>query len=242
MLFDFHRHLSPTFASDVQSQELVGACIHPSWLEGDFEHYVEYLQAAAELRGNSSIPIFIFGAIDFSQNAEVLAVTIAQQNLAGVKLHPRQNYPLRRDLLAPYMAVIAAAGIPLYIHTDWEPSREFGAPSSLLKTTFVKVARWFPQVTMIMGHAGNNDSYLFVKNYIRSLPNVYMETSLAPVPAELTRIVQLVGSKRMLFGSNAPHGSYAVERKKIEVLLLPDRDKENILYYSAKALMEGEIP
>ncbi len=239
MIFDCHRHLSPTFEEDIRAQDLRGACIHPSWIDGDFAHHDTYLDHAIALREHSHVPIYVFGAVDFLQPPEQLATTITRHRLAGLKIHPAQNYPLQKVILAPYMSVIEQAHVPLYIHTNWEPSRDFGQDHSLFKQTFVQVARWFPRVPIILGHAGNNDNHMGIKKWVKQLPNVFVETSMAPVPSEITKVVKQIGSERVLFGSNAPHASYAVERKKIEVLVLPAMDKENILYNSGKALMGG---
>ncbi len=239
MIFDCHRHLSPTFEDDIRAQDIRGACIHPSLIDGDFIQHDEYLERAVLFRKRASIPIFVFGAVDFQQPPDRLVGLIAKHHLAGVKIHPAQKYPLQKVILAPYMEVIEQAHIPLYIHTNWEPSRDFGQDHSLFKETFVQVAQWFPRVPIILGHAGNNDNHMEIKNWVTKLPNVYVETSMAPVPSEITKVVRRIGSERVLFGSNAPHASYAVERKKIEVLVLPVMDKENILYHSGKVLMGG---
>ncbi len=239
MIFDFHRHLSPTFDVDVRVHDIRGACIQPSWIDGDFAHHAAYLDRALALRDHSHIPVYVFGAVDFQQPPERLASMITQHRLAGVKIHPAQEYPLQKTPLAPYMSVIEHAHVPLYIHTNWEPSRDFGQDHSIFKQTFVQVARWFPRVPIILGHAGNNDEHMGIKNWVKHLPNVYVETSMAPVPSEITKVVKRIGSERVLFGSNAPHASYTVERKKIEVLVLPVMDKQNILHNSGKALMGG---
>ncbi len=239
MIFDCHRHLSPTFEDDIRTQDLRGACIHPSWISGDFAQHDAYLERAVSLREHASIPIFVFGAVDFQQSPDRLAAVITQYRLAGVKMHPEQKYPLQKDALAPYMSVIEHAHVPLYIHTNWEPSRDFGQDHSIFKQTFVQVARWFPRVPIILGHAGNNDNHMGIKNWVKQLSKVYVETSMAPVPSEITKVVKRIGSERVLFGSNAPHASYVVERKKIEVLVLPVMDKQNILHNSGKALMGG---
>jgi predicted TIM-barrel fold metal-dependent hydrolase len=161
----------------------------------------------------------------------------------------KQSY---EDVLIDLCAVAQVAkerGVPVLFHTG------FGTASPLRyydPSVLDEVATAFPDVPIIIGHAGGihppfNDLALMVafKN-----DNVYLETSKAIAPV-LQKGLDEIGAERILFGSDwirpeplifGPKSErsahlYGRNLEVIAQLPMTDEDRENVLYKNIKRLL-----
>lgn len=120
--------------------------------------------------------------------------------------------------------------LPLIVHTG------AGAPYAL-PSLYISVARRFPELRIILAHAGGG---VYVGECIVAAevcPNIYVELS-SLMPHHVAEVVRYVPSDRLLIGSDLLE-STAVEIGKI-VELDADRDvKEDILWNTAERLFGG---
>jgi len=189
---------------------------------------------------HNKIQLNLFIPIIFNHSPADFERAINQYHPQGVKIHPLQNFSISKAQLEPYLEIVQKNKIPLYIHTDWVPSAEFGKYRINLNETFGKITDMYPGITFIMGHAGNSDSWVNIWKLLQKRPNVYVETSMAPSPGELEKIVQKIGPNRILFGSNFPFCEPNVELMKIIMLNhVSDEEKNQIVYNNALKIMEG---
>lgn len=107
-------------------------------------------------------------------------------------------------------------GIPVYIHTG---HHSLGAPSQLFL-----LARRFPEIHFIMGHAGATDYAGDVVPVCRQSPNIYVESSFARPPGFIGRI-KAVGWDRGIMGSGYPLNGMMFEWSEIRRLLPADHQK-----------------
>jgi predicted TIM-barrel fold metal-dependent hydrolase len=213
----------------------------------DFGNYISYIQnfqeiqsAFRNLHSLSSFKAFLFLPILFEEPYEKFTEIVHQYQPAGLKLHPLQNFPIKKVILEPYLQIAAKKKIPIYIHTDWVPSAEYGKYRNTIKENFGEITALFPEITFIMGHAGNSDSWVNIWRLIQKHPNVMVETSMAPSPGELEKVVQNIGIERVLFGSNFPFCEPSVELMKIIMMNgVSESDKERIVFDNAIKLMGG---
>ena len=255
-LFDFHRHMGGEIVDDLKRFGIEGMCLMPSWktpdmidfsapAENDFTDTESYLQDLEDIgselkKGGWMGKIYRFVPLDFSRDPENLSSVIQRTRAAGVKIHPLQNFPITRDFLEPYMKVLEEHDAILYVHTDWVPSTEWKKTKNLMKETFGNIAGWFTGIPIILGHAGNNDSYVNIWKWVKKYPHVYVETSLSPAPQEIEKIKRHGGVDRILFGSNHPYSSTAVELQKIlKMNYFNEEEKAQVLRENAVALLEG---
>ena len=63
------------------------------------------------------------------------------------------------------------------------------------------VARWVPEATIILGHAGLSDYTDAAAQLIRDLPNLYA-CYCGPRPGELLHLVIVGGAEKVIFGSD----------------------------------------
>ncbi len=242
-IIDFHCHLdkgSPGRVLDLQARYPVEtSVIHPAF--EDFKDLAGYHDRVAKMVQANAGKIEAFIGIDFKKDPEEIITTIDHVGAKGVKIHPiLQDIEINdKDFMAPFMEVINKHHVPVYVHTDKPGVPDFLKYKTTLKNDFGRISKNFPGVTFIMGHAGNNDSYLDAKLLFSLRPNTLVETSLAPVPSEFEKMIKQAegGENRILFGSNEPYSSFAVELKKIEVLNITPGQRENILHDNARRVL-----
>ncbi len=121
-------------------------------------------------------------------------------------------------------------------------ARQYGAivfQHTWLKTTgnlpgestpedLAELARRFPDVTFVCGHAGGN--WRLGLHSLRDVPNVLVETAGAdPVAGFVERAVSLVGERRVIYGSDAGGRSFASQLGKVYGANLTQAQKRLIL-------------
>jgi uncharacterized protein len=120
--------------------------------------------------------------------------------------------------------------LPVIVHTG------AGAPFAL-PSLYIAVARRFPDLRLILAHAGGG---IYVGECIVAAdvcPNIYVELS-SLMPHHVGEVVRHVPSSRLLIGSDLPE-SAAAEIGKIVDLDVPPGVKEDILWNTAERLFGG---
>ena len=168
----------------------------------------------------------------FQQTAEMLA----QPQCLGIKIHPEEHvYPIREHGAALFELAAAHDAIML-AHS--------GDPNSWPED-FVELANAFPNVTLILAHLGNGggaagDPTLQVRAIQACRHgNVYVDTSSARsiMPGLVEWAVAEIGAERILFGTDTPLYSTAMQRARIDTAGISDDDKRKILCENAQRLL-----
>jgi uncharacterized protein (TIGR03086 family) len=118
------------------------------------------------------------------------------QGAAGLKLHPAFDaYPADTPGLDPYLKVAADAEVPVTVHSGPGP-----ADPDLIR----RLAERFPTVQFVLYHTylGPPEGRRRASRHARRLPNLHLETSWCS-STEVERLIDEVGSDRVLFGSDA---------------------------------------
>lgn len=161
-----------------------------------------------------------------------------KKDFCGVKIHSGMHLiKVPRDLfkLVSFMQEYNEL-LPLYIHSI--PKVSFF--SGIASKDFAKLAKTFPKLRIIVGHAASTMEYalelgLTLQNY----KNVFFETS-SSIPYGIYNLVRTIGQKRVIFGSDAPITSpIQIEIDKILALPLSSEQKQDILYNNAKDLLKN---
>jgi len=226
----------PSWMTETQFRERVNP-------NNDFSHVENYLfqlkQFTQQTQGWHG-KIYPFIPLNFMESMEIFASRIEKIRPTGIKLHPLQNFPIDKEFLSPYMELIKQHNLLVYIHTDWTPSTEFNKNIPTIFKTFGKIAGFFPDITFIMGHAGNSDSFAFTTAILHKYKNCFAESSISPSTWQLERVVREVSSSKLLLGTNSPFSNPDVEIYKILTLhKVTDEQKTQILFSNAKELLHG---
>ena len=152
-----------------------------------------------------------------------------KMGFCGVKIHSGIHLiKIPRDImsLASFMQEYNK-NFPLYIHF----TPKFSAFGGISSKDLAKLAQNFPDLTIILGHAGLAmefaiDFGLSLKQY----KNIYFETSCS-IPYAILSLIKTVGHKRLLFGSDAPvTNPMKLEIDKILCLPITKDQKQEIFY------------
>lgn len=122
----------------------------------------------------------------------------------GIKIHPPlvecYGYDERWE---PIWRLASELGVPIVTHSwwvsDYNPVQRYATPDQ-----FEKYVRAFPDVNLILGHAGGRyEGHRAAARLARSYPNVYMDLSGDSYAFGLVEwLVGQVGAERILFGSD----------------------------------------
>ncbi|MCA9115738.1 MAG: amidohydrolase [Planctomycetaceae bacterium] len=172
----------------------------------------------------------------FRQAAEMLP----HPQCAGIKLHPEEHQYAISSHGGPLFELAAAHRAVVLVHS--------GDPLSL-PADFIPFADAHPEVTLILAHLGNGggaggDPTLQVRAIQQSRAgNVLVDTSSARslLPGLVEWAVAEIGAERILFGTDTPLYSSAMQRARIDLAELPEADRRAILRENALRILGGSV-
>lgn len=152
----------------------------------------------------------------------------------GIKIHPEEHAYRIADHGAELFAFFEETGAPVMTHS--------GCPNSL-PADFVPFADRHPGARVLLAHLGNgNGDHGRFDLQVRAIQaarhrNLWVDTSSARsiVPRLIEWGVRELGPDRLLFGSDAPLYSTALQRARIESAELPADTRRRILRDNAVA-------
>jgi predicted TIM-barrel fold metal-dependent hydrolase len=150
-----------------------------------------------------------------------LDIAIRKYCYKGLKLMPRiHRYNVDSLLLDPIIEKAREFRIPVTIHS----SDEGGYPWQI-----EKLAERFPDIPIIMDHAGYRSYQIEAIEAAKRRGNLYLGTSLITEPRSIERMVSEVGADRVVFGSNADTGIPRIGVLVFEYTRLSQMEKDLIL-------------
>lgn len=130
--------------------------------------------------------------------------------LKGIKLHPEyQEFFVDEERMFPIYEAIFSRGLPICFHAG----ADIGYPPPIRGDAYrlSKVLDAFPDGKVIAAHMGAYQQYDMVCECLAGRPNLWIDTSFAAErmnAEEITHLVRLHGSDRVLFGTDAPWASF----------------------------------
>lgn len=135
---------------------------------------------------------------NYGQSAvDELHKAVTEWGLKGLKLMAfRQRFFVGSAVVDPLMREARELGVPVTIHSGLSPC---------LPSDIGRVAERFPEVPIIMDHAGYPGYTAEANEVAKGCPNVYLGTTRIAFEPEFVReAVNEVGADRVVFGSNGP--------------------------------------
>jgi uncharacterized protein len=157
----------------------------------------------------------------YPEAIDLVEQAFGEFNMKGVKLHPVGN--LSHPASDATLRVIRRAAqhyAPVLFHC--------GDEALTTPLQIAGAAEAVPQATIILGHMGG---YFHVDEAIEvaaRYPNVYLETSAMPYPAQIRRAVETIGAHRVLFASDGPGCLPKLEIHKVRLAGLSSSDEERV--------------
>ena len=162
---------------------------------------------------------------------DLLERAFAEFDMRGVKLHPVGN--LSHPASEVSLRVIRRAAehhAPVLFHC--------GDEALTTPLQIAAAAEAVPEASIILGHMGG---YFHVDEAIEvaaRVPNVYLETSAMPYPAQIRRAVEAVGAQRVLFASDGPGCSPRLEVHKVRLAGLSASQEQRVFADNILELLE----
>jgi len=167
---------------------------------------------------------------EFEAQQHIAGQAPGPRGFVGFKFHPNQHgVPLTDDRYRPALEYADARGLPILSHT-W-------AGKGMSSHHEVRqVAEQFPNVRLLMGHAGYGD-WEDAAKVARDHEHVYLELTAAySVRGSLEIMVEHAGSTKILFGTDHPWFDPHYGIGCILSAYMTDEDRRNILYRNAQRL------
>ncbi len=144
--------------------------------------------------------------------------------------------------LAPVMDLCRTRNLPVLIHTNEPVGHDYPGKSPNTLRQIYELVRRFRKNTIVLGHWGGGIFFynLLKKEVAESLTNVYFDTAASPFLYDnriYTIATQLVGSEKILFGSDYPLISPSRYLKDFTQAGLTQTDIENISGRNAARLL-----
>jgi uncharacterized protein len=177
--------------------------------------------------GNSNLIPFSYLDPRLSESPDLLQ-TYVTQGSKGLKLHPVcHGYVVSHSMCYPTIEEANHLNIPVLIHTGWG---EYG------EIRFIKkLAQDFPHLSIVIAHL---IEYQDIFTMIPPFVNVFVETSYSTHPKRIVQAVNLLGSERVIFGSDMPLTTPGFELYKVMQAQVSDLEKDNILFKNASRLIK----
>jgi len=218
-----------------EQHEVVRAVLLPIG-EGYIHRFREHNRELAQVARQDRRLLFFAAANPWfgSEALRELEFCFAELGAAGVAFDTsRQGLYIDSPMIYPFIELARDRGKPAYFYT--------GVPIFALPLNLANLARRYPEVSFILGAMGVSDYWGDIIPAVRICPNIFVETSVnANVPAVLKNFLNEFGDEKVLFGSNYPYTSYAMEYRKIERAGLSSSSLEKIYYRNACRLLDIE--
>jgi uncharacterized protein len=155
----------------------------------------------------------------------------------GVKFHPWLQAFASSMLRETMLEILRVAGrhqVPVLFHDGTPP----------YSTTFqiAELARWAPETTIVLGHAGSADYVDPAAQLIRDLPNLY-GNFCGSRPGDLLHLIAVGGADKIIFGSDFGAGTWMLLAERIDNVIeagLAAEDLDKVLYANAARLLHLE--
>jgi predicted TIM-barrel fold metal-dependent hydrolase len=171
----------------------------------------------------------------YPQSLDLLDRALREFHMKGVKLHPVGN--LSHPASEVSLRVIrraAAHHAPVLFHCGDE------ALTTPLQIALATEA--VPDATIILGHMGGYFHCDEAIDVAARHPNVYLETSAMPYPAQIRRAIDTIGAERVLFASDGPGCLPKLEVHKVRLADLTPAEAERVFAANILDLLDRVQP
>lgn len=212
------------------------ALIFPfTFKEVDFSRANNYISQAYDKNQELFIPFFII-------NEHLSPKELEGQTLFGIKEHFYITRNIDINSYYPIYDFLQATDKFLFIHPHMNERVE---RIQLIKKNF-------PKLKIILAHSGRkwpftgDDVLDLIIPALKSYEDVYFETSTIRDPQVISEMVKVVGSHRVLFGSDYPFDNsnedvYKVEFEVMDRLEVSGKDRDNIIRNNFKRLFIKDV-
>jgi len=248
-IIDFHTHFDDQWlgrATPSEAELLAGldrfgvqaACVFTlSGLYQDCPRHNDALAALARRHPDRLIPFATVDPKCGMRAVDELERVLGDPVFRGVKFHPWLQAvapSMVRETMVELLRSAARHRVPVLFHDGTPP----------YATTFqvAAVARWVPEATIILGHAGLSDYVHAAGRLVRDIPNLFA-CLCGPRAGEIRSLVDTAGAEKCVFGSDFGSADWTILAEFLDNLFEAGLDADildRILYRNAAKLLHLE--
>lgn len=143
--------------------------------------------------------------------------------------------------LRPFIETIVKYNLILLTHASEPVGHQYFGKGNITPDLLYSFISAFPELKLVCAHWGGGlPFYALMPEVAKSLANVYFDTAATPFlyrPQIFKHIIEIIGSEKILFGSDYPLMPPKRIIDQIDTLDLDTQDKANILGENAKKLL-----
>ena len=152
-----------------------------------------------------------------------------------------QLFDLRDELMIPIIEVLRKRKLILLTHASEPVGHSYPGKGIITPAMLYPFIASFPDLTVVCAHWGGGlPFYALMPEVKQAMRNVFFDTAASPYlysPQVYNQVISLVGSDRILFGSDYPVMTPGRLLKEINSLDLPEETKNLILSGNAQRLL-----
>ncbi|MHC4795402.1 MAG: amidohydrolase family protein [Planctomycetota bacterium] len=249
-IIDFHTHLDDrwfdvplidpeSFIEGLNRCKVAKACIFTMMgLYGNCAEANDRLARQADAYPDRLIP---FATVDPKLGEEALEELercLSNPIFGGVKFHTWLQAvapSMVKNIMVKLLQCAARYGVPVVFHDATPP----------YASTFqiATLARWVPQATVVLGHAGISDYVYTAGQLLRDIPNLHA-CFCGPKAGELSYLIETAGADKILFGSDFGFSDWKILCEKLDDVTesgIPANIQEKILFTNAQKLLNSRV-
>lgn len=194
------------------------------------------LADACKADTDASFTLLAFGCMhQDSEDKPTIVEDIIKKGLRGIKIHPDiQGVNIDDERMMP-MYEAAEGRLPIYFHMgDDRDEYQFSATERL-----VKIKKRFPKLEVIAAHLGGYRSW-HKSDKLAELDGIWFDTSSAlwaMSPERAKYLIDLLGYKRVMYGTDYPVAYPESELKRFFAIHLSEDERRAILYDNAARML-----
>lgn len=236
--YDIHSHFGPTSSGEdvpvenmIKELEAYGiskvgiSCLSGNSTREQNDTIIEAMQQYPDfIRG------YAFINPKNTDAADEVERCLGQYKMDACKFHSWKQgyYPDNRPELEGIFQTVQKYGKHVQMHVGTAP----------LSTPYIwaEWAKKFPKIDFVFTHTGYYEFGFSTIEAVKNLPNVWVETSGQMDVQVLQKAVEVLGSERVVFGTDWPYKPVNLEVEKFEELGFSIPQLENIFYKNAEYL------
>jgi hypothetical protein len=145
------------------------------------------------------------------------------------------------EVMEPFIEVVRKHKLILLTHASEPVGHHYPGKGSITPDILYPFITSFPDLTIVCAHWGGGlPFYALMPEVKKAMSNVFFDTAASPLlyrPQVYNQVIQLVGSDKILFGSDFPLVGQGQLLKEISSQDLPQETKELILSGNARKLL-----
>jgi len=167
----------------------------------------------------------------------------AKEGMRGVgEIRPdMQLFDLRDEIMMPIIEVLRKHKLILLTHASEPVGHSYPGKGVITPAMLYPFIASFPDLTVVCAHWGGGlPFYALMPEVKQAMRNVFFDTAASPYlysPQVYNQVISLVGSDKILFGSDYPVMAQGRLLKEINSLDLPEETKSLILSGNAQKLL-----